>query len=410
MTPDPLREAAQAVADTSPGNYGFIAKWQRLRIVLDETAAQPAPPDPLREAALVAALEKSLVEMDHNDRAQAYWSTMNESSKHSFIKVLLDHPEVRAALAQQAQPAPAAPLPSYIDREWLDAEHPVQYGFLNGKATLDVNNPNTRERMNRCPKCEEWSPCRVRTLFEIAAVRPAPAAPLPGAAEMADWLARANQARNDRNFAALNRLVLEQPVPAAPLDPLPYLVIDGPYEDDSFGITVYHDGAKYVTGGDSVADVLRNAAEAWPELGLPAPAAPLDRDALGTCDWGDCDSPAIVLRHADGHGWLPVCRIHAVGNPSAEPYYLPMDCPVCGRRRMEWDGRVLSCEKCTTSSEWDGFSSDRYQTAPAAPLDREKLARALHEALYHPKCDGNVQRTHRPVADAIADAYEEDKP
>ena len=102
---------------------------------------------------------------------------------------------------------------------------------------------------------------------------------------------------------------------------------------------------------------------------VPAPTAPLDRDALGTCDWGDCDSPAIVLRHADGHGWLPVCRVHADGNPSAEPYYLPMDCPVCGRRRMEWDGRVLSCEKCTTSSEWDGFSSDRYQPVPAAPLD-----------------------------------------
>jgi len=55
MTPDPLREAAQAVADTSPGNYGFIAKWQRLRIVLDEMA-QPAPAAPLDRDRLARAL------------------------------------------------------------------------------------------------------------------------------------------------------------------------------------------------------------------------------------------------------------------------------------------------------------------------------------------------------------------
>ena len=54
-------------------------------------------------------------------------------------------------------------------------------------------------------------------------------------------------------------------------------------------------------------------------------------------------------------------------NPSAEPYYLPMDCPRCGRRRMEWDGKVLRCEKCTASSEWDAFAR------PAVPeaLDDE---------------------------------------
>ena len=40
--------------------------------------------------------------------------------------------------------------------------------------------------------------------------------------------------------------------------------------------------------------------------------------------------------------------------------YLPMDCPVCGRHRVEWDGKVLRCEKCTTSSEWDGFTTERY--------------------------------------------------
>jgi hypothetical protein len=61
-------------------------------------------------------------------------------------------------------------------------------------------------------------------------------------------------------------------------------------------------------------------------------------------------------------------------NPSAEPYYLPMDCPVCGRVRMEWDGKVLSCEKCTTSSEWDGFTVDRYLHAAPAPLSAEEEA------------------------------------
>ena len=31
----------------------------------------------------------------------------------------------------------------------------------------------------------------------------------------------------------------------------------------------------------------------------------------GTCDWGDCDEPAIGLRNdASGHGFLPVCQRH----------------------------------------------------------------------------------------------------
>lgn len=56
-------------------------------------------------------------------------------------------------------------------------------------------------------------------------------------------------------------------------------------------------------------------------------------------------------------------------NPSVEPYYLPMDCPLCGRHRMEWDGKVLSCEKCGASSENDSFDADRYCGAspPASP-------------------------------------------
>ena len=53
--------------------------------------------------------------------------------------------------------------------------------------------------------------------------------------------------------------------------------------------------------------------------------------------------------------------------------YLPMDCPVCGRHRVEWDGKVLRCEKCTTSSEWDGFTSERYaaRSTPAEALQHD---------------------------------------
>jgi hypothetical protein len=58
--------------------------------------------------------------------------------------------------------------------------------------------------------------------------------------------------------------------------------------------------------------------------------------------------------------------------PPAPSGYLPMACPVCGRDRVMWDGKVLSCEKCTTTSETDGFSSDRYlapvpEAAPHRP-------------------------------------------
>lgn len=50
--------------------------------------------------------------------------------------------------------------------------------------------------------------------------------------------------------------------------------------------------------------------------------------------------------------------------------YLPMDCPVCGRHRVEWDGTVLRCEKCTTSSEWDGFTTERYASQERPEPDR----------------------------------------
>jgi hypothetical protein len=40
--------------------------------------------------------------------------------------------------------------------------------------------------------------------------------------------------------------------------------------------------------------------------------------------------------------------------------YLPMDCPICGRHRLEWDGKHVRCEKCTTSSDFDGFTAEAY--------------------------------------------------
>lgn len=50
--------------------------------------------------------------------------------------------------------------------------------------------------------------------------------------------------------------------------------------------------------------------------------------------------------------------------------YLPMDCPVCGRRRLAWDGKTVFCEKCTVSSSYDGFTQDRYATE-VTPYDAD---------------------------------------
>lgn len=72
---------------------------------------------------------------------------------------------------------------------------------------------------------------------------------------------------------------------------------------------------------------------------------------------------------------------------SSEPtIYLPMDCPVCGRHRVEWDGSTLRCEKCTTSSEWDGFTVERYEAhlghlpEPLSVIDRFRQQRDEAEA------------------------------
>ena len=53
--------------------------------------------------------------------------------------------------------------------------------------------------------------------------------------------------------------------------------------------------------------------------------------------------------------------------------YLPMDCPACGRRRLEYgvnkEGGVvfIECEKCGSNSE-DGFPVNR----PPAPSPEER--------------------------------------
>lgn len=42
----------------------------------------------------------------------------------------------------------------------------------------------------------------------------------------------------------------------------------------------------------------------------------------------------------------PICGdVHGGFEPQTV-IYLPMDCPNCGRRRLEWDGVHVICEKC----------------------------------------------------------------
>ena len=90
--------------------------------------------------------------------------------------------------------------------------------------------------------------------------------------------------------------------------------------------------------------------------------------------------------------------------------YLPMDCPVCGRHRVEWDGKVLRCEKCTTSSEWDGFTTERYGSQERPSIDVERLTRALKAVRRQ---QGNAEGRRKgysdnyfdPEAEAIAAEY-----
>ena len=60
--------------------------------------------------------------------------------------------------------------------DWLDRVHPVQYGVIpaghapglvvTGEALAELGERTATglpvERCNRCPSCEEWSPCTVR--------------------------------------------------------------------------------------------------------------------------------------------------------------------------------------------------------------------------------------------------------
>jgi hypothetical protein len=65
--------------------------------------------------------------------------------------------------------------------------------------------------------------------------------------------------------------------------------------------------------------------------------------------------------------------------------YAPMDCPVCGRHRLEWrideaGALAIKCEKCTTSSEDDGFTEERYASSAKHRDELASLKAALREA------------------------------
>jgi hypothetical protein len=48
-------------------------------------------------------------------------------------------------------------------------DHPLQYGYRNGVLVFDPgDDPTVIERYNRCPTCEQWSPCDVRKAWEAA--------------------------------------------------------------------------------------------------------------------------------------------------------------------------------------------------------------------------------------------------
>jgi len=84
--------------------------------------------------------------------------------------------------------------------------------------------------------------------------------------------------------------------------------------------------------------------------------------------------------------------------------YLPMDCPVCGRHRVEWDGKVLRCEKCTTSSEWDGFTTERYGSQERPSIDVERLAALLRDHCHDSIDEGlPILLRHKHLAPFVRD-------
>jgi hypothetical protein len=80
---------------------------------------------------------------------------------------------------------------------------------------------------------------------------------------------------------------------------------------------------------------------------------------------------------------------------------LPMDCPICGRRRLELiGGMIVRCEKCTTSSECDGFCLERY--AEVADEIRARATAAAAEVHVAPML--NTQGARMLTAETITDA------
>jgi hypothetical protein len=52
----------------------------------------------------------------------------------------------------------------------IRSHHPLQYGYRIGdtKAVYDpCEDATVTKRYNRCPKCEQWSPCDVRELLQL---------------------------------------------------------------------------------------------------------------------------------------------------------------------------------------------------------------------------------------------------
>jgi hypothetical protein len=48
-------------------------------------------------------------------------------------------------------------------------KHPIQYGFLGKLMIINTENvvdERMTERFNRCPECEQWSPCDVREVAD----------------------------------------------------------------------------------------------------------------------------------------------------------------------------------------------------------------------------------------------------
>ena len=54
--------------------------------------------------------------------------------------------------------------------EYIRSKHPLQYGYRDYMARDAVydpgDDPTVIERYNRCPNCEQWSPCDIRKLLE----------------------------------------------------------------------------------------------------------------------------------------------------------------------------------------------------------------------------------------------------